>query len=39
MTYSVLFERIVANYTEEELLHICKGLNKSYNIFDPEDVR
>ena len=39
MKYSTLFDSIVANYTKEELLHICKGLNKSYNIFDPEDVR
>lgn len=39
MKYSTLFDSIVANYAEEELLHICKGLNKNYNIFDPEDVR
>lgn len=39
MTYQVLFDSIITNYSAEELLHICKGLNKNYNIFDPENVR
>lgn len=39
MTYQVLFDSIITNYSSEELLHICQGLNKNYNIFDPENVR
>lgn len=39
MNYQELFIKITSQYTREELEHICMGLNKSYNIFDPENIR
>lgn len=39
MNYDKLFSEIVSQYSAEELTQICKGLNKAYNIYDPEDVR
>ena len=34
-----MFDEILAPYPHEEILQICKYLNKSYNIYDPNDVR
>lgn len=39
MTYKEWFQTIVAQYTIGELEQICKGLNKVYNIYDPENIR
>lgn len=30
---------LIKEYSDDEILHICKLLNKSYNIYDPDDVR
>lgn len=30
---------IIKNYSTEELVHVCKCLNKEYNIYDPNEVR
>jgi len=37
--YTLLFDKIVKQYTDEELEQICKAFNKSYNIYDSEDHR
>ena len=39
MGYNELFASIASQYTAEELEHICKGLNKIYNIYDTEETR
>ena len=39
MNYQEAFAMITSQYTREELEHICMGLNKSYNIFEPENIR
>lgn len=30
---------ILKDYTRNEIVQLCKGLNKDYNIYDPEDLR
>ena len=32
-------EKVISAYSANELVQICKGLNKSYNVYDPEEVR
>ncbi len=32
-------ERIVSDYSTSEILHVCRTINKDYNIYDPEKVR
>lgn len=39
MSYSDFFAKIVSEYSNEELEWISKCLNKTYNIYDPEEVR
>lgn len=34
-----MYDEILAPYSHEEILQICKYLNKNYNIYDPNDVR
>ena len=37
--YSAIFERIIKQYTDDELQQICKTLNRIYNIYDSEGYR
>lgn len=37
--YVDLLQHIVKQYTKDELVQICKILNKTYNIYDSEDIR
>lgn len=37
--YAIMLDRIIKQYTNEEIEQICKTLNKSYNIYDSEDFR
>ena len=32
-------QTILKEYSESEILQMCKAINKDYNIYDPEDVR
>ena len=32
-------ERIVRDYSTSEILHVCRTLNKDYNIYDTDKVR
>lgn len=34
-----LLQSILKEYSTEEILQMCKTINKDYNIYDPEDVR
>lgn len=34
-----MYENILNNYSPSEIVQICKHLNKTYNIYDPEQVR
>lgn len=34
-----MYEEILSAYSNDELLHICKYLNKDYNIYDTENMR
>ena len=34
-----MYEEILSAYSNDELLHICKYLNKDYNIYDTEIMR
>ena len=35
----LLLQSILNNYSDDEILQMCKTINKDYNIYDPEDVR
>lgn len=35
----MLLQSILNNYSDDEILQMCKTINKDYNIYDPEDVR
>lgn len=35
----LLLRQILNKYTSEEILQMCKTINKGYNIYDPENVR
>lgn len=37
--YSLMLDKIIAQYASAEMEQICKALNKSYNIYDSEDYR
>lgn len=37
--YSIVLNKILAEYSAEEITQICKTLNKMYNIYDSEEYR
>ena len=34
-----MYDEILSNYTDSEIVQICKFLNKDYNIYEPDEVR
>ena len=32
-------KEILSDYSETEIVQMCKAINKNYNIYDPEEVR